>query len=218
MKTIIIYITDVDALINELRYLSRTLLDHKEINTEKQVYTCLNCLNVFNSKYLLNKHYKLCQKNEAQTIEMPKPGDALKFSKFEARTKAPLIGAFDFESKMCKKDLHSTLTSKDLSSHKIISYSFMIITSESDIVFERTEADENNCLQLFMEAVFEASAQIRHILNKTTPMDLTPLENREFEDAKECHICGLDLYDLKVRDHCHFTGRYIGAAHQMCNI
>ena len=38
--------------------------------------------------------------------------------------------------------------------------------------------------------------------------------------ATKCFICGEDFVDgdVKVRDHCHFTGRYRGCAHQDCNL
>ena len=35
---------------------------------------------------------------------------------------------------------------------------------------------------------------------------------------KTCHICKKELLDDKVRDHCHFTGKYRGAAHKTCNL
>ena len=33
-------------------------------------------------------------------------------------------------------------------------------------------------------------------------------------------MCGIDYVDnnIKVRDHCHITGKYRGAAHADCNI
>ena len=34
-----------------------------------------------------------------------------------------------------------------------------------------------------------------------------------FESATKCYACGQKLNDDKVRDHCHFTGRYRGALH-----
>ena len=43
-------------------------------------------------------------------------------------------------------------------------------------------------------------------------------EDRDaFNAATVCHICGEDLLSDKVRDHCHITGRYRGAAHNSCN-
>ena len=43
---------------------------------------------------------------------------------------------------------------------------------------------------------------------------------REFGRARECHICLelFKLWDEKVKDYCHYTGEYKGAAHQKCNL
>ena len=44
-------------------------------------------------------------------------------------------------------------------------------------------------------------------------------EDKEiYEKSTHCYICEDELGDDKVRDHCHFTGRYIGAAHNKCNL
>ena len=42
----------------------------------------------------------------------------------------------------------------------------------------------------------------------------------EHKNTKKCHICFEDFFpkDIKVRDHCHYTGRYRGAAHSSCNL
>ena len=43
---------------------------------------------------------------------------------------------------------------------------------------------------------------------------MTVEQNEEFERSNICWICGnLTGYDNKVRDHCHITGKYRGAAH-----
>ena len=42
----------------------------------------------------------------------------------------------------------------------------------------------------------------------------------KFNQSDSCHICGIKYKpcDIKVRDHCHITGKYRGSAHQKCNI
>ncbi|CAH3144907.1 unnamed protein product, partial [Porites lobata] len=57
------------------------------------------------------------------------------------------------------------------------------------------------------------------------PLRLTAKEEKEFHKAELCHICEKEFYEddstakmLKVRDHCHFTGQYRGAAHNSCNL
>ena len=44
-------------------------------------------------------------------------------------------------------------------------------------------------------------------------------EEEKFQLANSCWICNrlFDVGDEKVRDHCHITGKYRGAAHFSCN-
>lgn len=41
---------------------------------------------------------------------------------------------------------------------------------------------------------------------------------KEFYKTKDCSICGKSLDNIKVRDHCHLTGKFRGAAHNSCNL
>ena len=45
-------------------------------------------------------------------------------------------------------------------------------------------------------------------------------EEERFQLSNNCWICDklFDVGDEKVRDHCHITGKYRGAAHWSCNI
>ena len=58
---------------------------------------------------------------------------------------------------------------------------------------------------------------------------LTDNENKYYEEQEKCHICQKEFcYDKnektkfklykKVRDHCHYTGKFRGAAHSICNL
>ena len=58
---------------------------------------------------------------------------------------------------------------------------------------------------------------------------MVPLTKKELtlhQDVIECHICGKrflkkfvkDKNYQKARDRCHFTGKYGGAAHRICNL
>ena len=49
-------------------------------------------------------------------------------------------------------------------------------------------------------------------------MKMTEEQKQEHYLAIKCHICGGDLEEDKVRDHCHFTGQYRGAAHNSYNL
>ena len=53
---------------------------------------------------------------------------------------------------------------------------------------------------------------------------LTEEEKESYENQHLCHICDEEFYTdnnkemRKVRDHCHYTGKYRGAAHSKCNL
>ena len=53
-------------------------------------------------------------------------------------------------------------------------------------------------------------------------IDLTKREIHEYEDAEYCHICkkvfGEAKKHRKVRDHDHYTGKFRGTAHSICNL
>ena len=52
---------------------------------------------------------------------------------------------------------------------------------------------------------------------------LTTEEQESYDAAKTCYLCGAGGFgrskkDRKVRDHNHYTGKYRGAAHGLCNL
>ena len=49
---------------------------------------------------------------------------------------------------------------------------------------------------------------------------LTKAQLKRYEEARICHICfkSFNGENPKVRDHCHYTGRYRGPAHMKCNL
>ena len=49
---------------------------------------------------------------------------------------------------------------------------------------------------------------------------ITSEQNEQFQRSNICWICGklIDVGENNVRDHCHVTGKYRGAADWSCNI
>ena len=73
--------------------------------------------------------------------------------------------------------------------------------------------------------------QAMKIINyeKKEMIPLTDKEKESYENQKICHICEKEFcidednkkefkLKQKVRDHCHYTGKYRGAAHSICNL
>ena len=77
-----------------------------------------------------------------------------------------------------------------------------------------------NVAEHFINAIVKESDEIRDIMSKTIPMNLTEEEENEFQSSTQCYLCGKDYTkdDIKHRDHDHLTGQYRGSAHQTCNM
>ena len=39
-----------------------------------------------------------------------------------------------------------------------------------------------------------------------------------YDNSTLCHICDEELGEDRVRDHCHLSGKFRGAAHEVCNL
>ncbi|CAH3181174.1 unnamed protein product, partial [Porites evermanni] len=86
------------------------------------------------------------------------------------------------------------------------------------IIYTKTSEDED-ISKVFVEKLAEVTKGIYNdFYQKPKPLRLTQEEQKSFEKAVNCHICSRELKKDKVRDHCHFTGQYRGAAHNKCNL
>ena len=73
-----------------------------------------------------------------------------------------------------------------------------------------------------MEAMLDEVKYCKTVIEKefNKPMRMRKDDEEKFKKAEECHICNKKYTDkdIRVRDHCHITGKYRGSAHQECNL
>ena len=202
------------------------LISSQKNNHEHKRHLCLNCFNSFNSSESLEKHKKYCYENESVKTTMPPPGTYLRFKNFLHSEKAPFAIYADFESLIkpmdnCNPDPNKSYTKK-YQKHEPISFSYYI-NSSIDGVFKpvlrkytQTKPEGANAMDVFIKWLEEDVKAIANIEEKE--MIFTEEDRKHFNKASDCWICGEELGNDRVRDHCHFTGRYRGPAHNRCNL
>lgn len=206
------YITNLD------KFLRKTYKTNKQ-SYKRSVY-CVNCFSSFSSSQILSRHEKLCLKNKPQRVKIPLKGDKVVFKNFEKKFKCNYIGFFDFEAKHVaprNDDDHDQKT-KVLAIQEPITVSFLILDSNSKIILQDTYTG-NDCASYFLNSLITAEEELLSNLNNFPDLNMSIKNEEDFKKSEICHVCEKELDDSdKVRDHCHVTGKYLGAAHNNCNL
>ena len=202
------------------------LIASQKNNHKGKRHLCLNCFNSFNTSESLNKHKEYCYENKSVKTTMPPPGTYLEFKNFHHSEKAPFVVYADFESLIksmdyCNPDPNKSYTKK-YQKHEPISFSYYILCSIDGVYkpvlrkYTQTKPEGANAIDVFIKWLEEDVKSIANIEPKE--MIFTEEDIKQFNKASDCWICGEKLGNDKVRDHCHFTGRYRGPAHNKCNL
>ena len=77
-----------------------------------------------------------------------------------------------------------------------------------------------DCVRKFCDHII---GEARHLYSSFPKKPMEPLMKAQWKDykcASSCHICFKPFREgnRKVRDHCHYSGIYRGAAHSLCNL
>lgn len=219
-------ITNVD------NYLRKQYKHEKERREYQKTFFCLNCLNNFYSPEARNKHLEICSLNKARLEMTPIEGEnVVKFKNFERKHMLEYIAYLDFEcvlpdarqkchtcrSLKCKCDASFT---DEVNQQLPICYSFVILGECNQIVHEKTYAGRNAHLHFIKHLIVQEKKWIDDLLNVNRPLVKTSEGERNFYRSKQCYICDIPFEKniVKVRDHSHYTGQYLGAACQQCNL
>ena len=203
------------------------LLSSQVNNHKSKLYFCLNCLSGYDDPEKLEKHKEYCSEEESIKINMPKPDTYIKFKNYLYSERAPFAIYADFESILkpldtCKPDPNKSYTHK-YQKHEPVSFVYYIKSFNESVYksklrkYVKENEEDPDTIDVFINWLEEDVKIISGLGNEK--MVITPEEQKQFSQASNCWICGklLNLQD-RVRDHCHFTGRYRGAACNICNL
>ena len=67
-----------------------------------------------------------------------------------------------------------------------------------------------DCVEVFCDYIDKEIKRLYNMFPENPMDELTKEEWSEYNKSKQCHIClhKFDKDDVKVRDHCHYTGKY----------
>ena len=188
---------------------------------------CLNCLNHFPNEEKLKIHEEYCLKNQAIRIEMPEEGSLVTFIHHQRSIKVPFVVYADFEAfteeiPISKQNDKFSFTQK-YQKHKPSGFCFKIVCfderyNQKPVLF-RARSEDEDVSAIFVEMLERDIKRIQEKFDFLKKMIFSIKDKDDFEKARVCWICQKEFgSEKKVRDHCHFTGKYRGAAHVKCNL
>ena len=208
----------------------------------KRGFHCFECMAAFSTEGSLKTHESLCSKSASVKIDFPKENSEVKFTATSKTVLQPIIGVLDFESSLQKvsrldnavkygctaclydEDEEScTHNTSDVHYQIPSTYSITFADMNGKILYSKTESSDTNLMQLFFATIHEVKSVIFPLLQQHKyKSDYTEEEEKRFQEAGVCYLCkevfGTSKQLCKVRDHCHYSSAYLGAAHNECNI
>ena len=192
-----------------------------------KIFICKRCFTHFTKEELLEKHIKYCSNNQTVAVKMPELNTYLHFKNYYKQLPIPFVVYGDFEC--FTKTMNSCTPNPkepynyNYQKHEPSGFCFYVKSIVpgihiKPIIYTKNSEDEE-IAKIFVEKIAEVTKGIYNdFYCRPKPLKLNSEEQKSFQQAKNCHICGCELKEDKVRDHCHFTGKYRGAAHNKCNL
>ena len=103
--------------------------------------------------------------------------------------------------------------------HKPCGYSYLVVSALEEAQREVVCYKGDNVVEHFFDDLIKESDYLLECLKTNIPMIFTEEDEQVHGATDACFICQEHVSpNDKVRDHCHFTGKYRGAAHFKCNL
>ena len=203
-------------------------LMHRHSKNRKKKFFCKHCLHGFCREELLQEHMPDCVEiNGAQKTYLPDPESSnLQFTNHHKGLKVPFVIYADFESitqpiEQAERDPSQSYTD-GYQVHIPCSFAYKVVCIDERYTETVTYRSDNligtGVIGVFIRELQKEKWRIWKILKESKPLNMTEENERDFQAATICHICGEHLEEDKVKDHCHVTGKYRGAAHNQCNL
>ena len=185
---------------------------------------CRYCLQGFYKLSSIENHTLFCKNFKCQRTKLPIMGknDLLRYKDFSKELQHQCVIYADFESILM--DIHRCMPNPNLSSTTIVSehvlcgFAFVVIVKGNIYTYRLYRGQ--NAMVRFLEELTSLEQELLNIITKYAPLNMTEVDMANFQNATHCHLCNgiFKKGELKVKNHDHYSGFFLGASHNECNL
>ena len=204
-------------------------------NYRQTVHYCRLCFYPFRTVESRRNHMEHCTGTGEQRIVYPEETDEgapnVKFQKKDKFNPYQIVGFADFESYLrkessicetCKSEkcLCDTSHTEVIQTHEPSAYSLVFVDFAGEIIHQRVYSGEN-VVEHFVDEITKSRNIIKELCQQHKHnITMTEEDKKKFDEASVCYICGkeFEFIESKFRDHCHYSSKFLGAAHKSCNL
>ena len=174
----------------------------------------------FTKGRIKTEHKEVCLSiNGAQSVRLEK--GTIEFKNYFKQIPVPFKIYADFECNLRGVESYEGSYTKKYQDHVPCSFAYKVVCIDDKfskpIVLFRGETAAYKIIKAILKEYEYCKKVMKKHFNKNLIMSE---EEEQFQSSNICWICEklIDDDDEKVRDHCHVTGKFRGAAHWSCNI
>ncbi|KYN09457.1 hypothetical protein ALC57_18430, partial [Trachymyrmex cornetzi] len=186
-----------------------------ELSKSRKKKHCDRCLHYFPTSEKLSLHTVDCTTTNECAIILPNENDKwLSFRGYNKKERLLFVVYADLECILVKKTTDENMSRFSYQHHKAFSVGYYVrcVYDETMSIYKSYRGED--CVSWFVKELYDLAHRAKRIFDKNmTIAEFTSnVEWEQFRNATHCHICEkpFEEGDLRVRDHCHLTGRYRG--------
>ena len=193
---------------------------HKTKNKNKKWF-CKSCFQFSSGENILTKHKEDCLSiNGKQSIKLEE--GIIEFENYSKQIPVPFKIYAAFECNLRGVESYEGSYTKKYQDHVTCSFAYKIVCIDDRftkpiVVFRGKDAPYE-----FIKAIIKEYKYCKKVMDKHFNKNLIMSEEEEhlFQQSSSCWIYKklIDNDEKKVRDHCHLTAKFRGAAHWSCII
>ena len=192
-------------------------------------FYCLNCFQSYTTENKLKKYKKVFENHDYCYVEMPEENNkTVKYNQRETFMKGPFIIYADLECLLEKmntchnypeKSSTTKVNKHTPSGYSLFTYCSFDTTKNKLDYYRGKNCMKNFCLDLREHATKIINYEKREMI-PLTKKKRKSIINKKFVVyvKKKDLVLMITIKKYKVRGHCHYTGKYRGVAHDICNL